>query len=114
MKFQEQGVTTMSILLALGTIIAAIIGLVKGVDNPMPASTSSRGSGIKDWVKKQLSALGCVLFWLDRKATTALFGIIGSVVSWLFNALSQMATWLTSNLWAAVIAVAGLLLLLVR
>ena len=83
----------MSILSALGAIIAAIVGWVTKGTGAAAASGGSgssggggsngEGGGVKDWVKKQLSALGRALKWLAEKAAGAL-PCIGSLVSWLF------------------------------
>ena len=51
--------------------------------------------------------------WLAR-AAAALPGIIGSIVSWLLSLLGKTAVWLSSNLWAVLLAVGGLLLVAAR
>ena len=91
--FREQGTTIVSILLALGAVIATIVSWVtKGTGAAVARGGgksgrdgSGEGSGVKDWAKKQLFALGRALAWLAGKAAGALPGIIGSLVNWLLT-----------------------------
>ena len=107
--FREQGITIVSVLTAIGMIIGVIVEAVipsgGGTTPPKP----SPKSGVKDWVKKQLQNLGKLLASLAGKAAAALPGIIGSIVSWLLSATGKVVNWFGNNLWALVVAVAGLL-----
>ena len=91
----------------IGVIVEAVIpsGGTGGTTPPKP----SPKSGVKDWVKKQLQNLGKLLASLAGKAAAALPGIIGSIVSWLLSATGKVVNWFGNNLWALVVAVAGLL-----
>ena len=109
--FREQGITIVSVLTAIGMIIGVIVEAViptsGGAVTP-PKPTSSQG-GVKEWVKKQLHNLGRLLANLAGKAAAALPGVIGSIVSWLLSATGKIVNWFGNNLWALVVAVAGLL-----
>ena len=81
---------------------------------PLPTSRPPDKGVVKEWVKKHLQALGRALANLASKATVALPGIIGSIVSWLLGVLGKTATWLADNLWALVISMGALLLVATR
>ena len=106
--FREQGITIGSILTAIGMAISTLVLALTG-GAPVPYPKPPDKSGLKEWVKKHLQALGRILANLAGKAAAALPGIIGSIVSWLFSTLGKTATWLAENLWALVIAVGTLL-----
>ena len=110
--FREQGITIVSVLTAIGMIIGVIVEAVipsgGGTSGTTPPKPSPK-SGVKDWVKKQLQTLGKLLASLAGKAAAALPGIIGSIVSWLLSATGKVVNWFGNNLWALVVAVAGLL-----
>ena len=80
----------------------------------MPDPKPPDKSGLKEWVKKHLQALGRALANLAGKAAAALPGIIGSIVSWLLSTLGKTATWLAENLWTLAIAVGTLHLVAAR
>ena len=108
--FREQGITIVSVLTAFGMIIGVIVEAFipttsGGATTPPPKD----GSGVKDWIKKQLSNLGKLLANLARKAAAALPGIIGSIVSFLLSSVGKVANWFGNNLWAVAVLVAGLL-----
>ena len=109
--FREQGITIVSVLTAFGMIIGLIVESVipttSGTTTPKPPPKD--GSGVKDWVKKQLSNLGKLLSTLAGKAAAALPGIIGSIVSWLLSSAGKVVGWFGEHLWALVVLVAGLL-----
>ena len=117
--FREQGITIVSILtaieMAISTLVLALTGGVSsGMPAPTPTLTPSDKDGLREWAKKKLEDLGRLLARLAGKAAAALPGIIGSVVSWLLNTLGKTATWLAGNLWAMLLAIAGLLLMAAR
>ena len=117
--FREQGITIVSVLTALGMIISTIVLAIPGGSGggatapPQPPQPPGKG-GAKEWIKKQLQSLGRILAKLAGKAAAALPGIIGSIVSWLLSLLGKTAVWLSSNLWAVLLAVGGLLLVAAR
>ena len=116
--FREQGITIVSILTALGMIVSTIVlalpgGSGGGAAPPQPPQPPGKG-GAKEWIKKQLQSLGRILAKLAGKAAAALPGIIGSIVSWLLSLLGKTAVWLSSNLWAVLLAVGRLLLVAAR
>ena len=121
--FREQGVTIVSILVAIGlaistlvsTLVLALTGGSAAVAPVIPTPTPPADkAGLKEWAKKHFQALGRMLAQLAKKAAAALPGIIGSIVSWLLNLLSKTAGWLARNLWALVVAIGGLLLIFAR
>ena len=44
--------------------------------------------GLKEWARSKLKALASLLGKLGMKATEALPGIIGGIISWIFNSLA--------------------------
>ena len=109
--FREQGITIVSVLTAFGMIIGVIVEAIiptTGGTTPPPPKPSD-GSGVRDWIKKQLSNLGKLLVNLAGKAAAALPGIIGAIVSWLLSSMGKVVSWFGGNLWALVVLVAGLL-----
>ena len=113
--FREQGITIVSILTALGMTISTIVLALTGGSGGGAAPPQPPGKGgVKDWLKKHLRSLGRILAKLAGKAAAALPGIIGSIVSWLLSLLGKTAVWLSSNLWAVLLAVGGLLLMAAR
>ena len=116
--FREQGITVVSILTAIGMITSTIVLAIPGVSvgasaPPQPPQPPGKG-GAKEWIKKQLQSFGRILAKLAGKVAAALPGIIGSIVSWLLSLLGKTAVWLSSNLWAVLLAVGGLLLVSAR
>ena len=110
--FREQGITIVSVLTAFGMIIGVIVetfipttGGTTSPSKPPPKDAT----GVKDWIKKQLSNLGKLLADLAGKAAAALPGIIGSIVSWLLSATGKVVSWFGEHLWTLVVLVAGLL-----
>ena len=108
--FREQGITIVSVLTAFGMIIGVIvetfIPTTGGTTSPPKPSDAT---GVRDWIKKQLSNLGKLLANLAGKAAAALPGIIGAIVSWLLSTMGKVVSWFGGHLWALVILVAGLL-----
>ena len=98
--------------MAISTLVLALTG--GGGSAPAPAPKPPDKSGLKEWVKKHLQAFWRALANSAGKATAALLGIIGSIVSWLLSTLEKTATWLAENLWALAIAVGTLLLVAAR
>ena len=105
--FREQGITIVSILTAVGMIIGVIVEAV--LPSGGGATTPSKPESAKDWVKKQLSTLGKLLANLAGKATYALPGVIGSIVSWLLSTTGKIVNWFGEHLWVLVVLVVGLL-----
>ena len=110
--FREQGITIVSVLTAIGMIIGVIVetfipttGGTTSPSKPPPKDAT----GVKDWIKKQLSNLGKLLADLAGKAAAALPGIIGSIVSWLLSTMGKVVSWFGEHLWTLVVLVAGLL-----
>ena len=77
----------------------------------MPTPKPPAGTGVKDWIKKQLTNLGILLAKLAGKVASALPGIIGAIVSWLLSVTGKVVNWLANNLWALLVFTTGLLLI---
>ena len=110
--FREQGITIVSVLTAfgmiIGVIVEAFIPTTGGTTSPSKPPPKD-ATGVKDWIKKQLSNLGKLLADLAGKAAAALPGIIGSIVSWLLSTTGKVVSWFGEHLWTLVVLVAGLL-----
>ena len=121
--FREQGVTIATLLTAIGLVISTIVGFVTGSSgspvmpkptpevpvNPTPATPTVKGR-----IKTMLDNLASALTGLGSKALAALPGIIGGILSWVFNLLSKTASWLGNNVWALFVFVGTLFMLELR
>ncbi len=107
--FKEQGITIVSVITAIGFIISTLVLSLTGGGVSAAAPKPPGKGGAKEWIKKQLKHLGSLLAMLAGKAAAALPGIIGSIVAWLLTAAGTAVGWLANNLWALIIAVAGLI-----
>ena len=108
--FREQGITIVSVLTAFGMIIGVIVeAFIPTTGGTTSPSKPPDATGVRDWIKKQLSNLGKLLADLAGKAAAALPGIIGSIVSWLLSTMGKVVSWFGEHLWALVVLVAGLL-----
>ena len=86
--FREQGITIVSILMAVGMAIRVLVeALLPGGG----ATTASGGGGkpppkdekgLKEWVRNKLKALASLLGKLGMKAAEASPGIIEGIISW--------------------------------
>lgn len=106
--FQEQGITIVSVITALGFIISTLVLALTGGAGSAGGSQPPRGKdGLKEWVKKQLKHLASALAKLAGKAAAALPGLIGTIVTWLLKATGSAAGWLAENTWALMVTIAG-------
>ena len=112
--FREQGITIASILTAIGMAIGVLVEALL----PGGAATASGGGGepppkdekgLKEWVRNKLKALASLLGKLGMKATEALPGIIGGIISWILNRAKDVVGWVSQNLWALVVGIGGLI-----
>ena len=53
--------------------------------------------------------LASLLGRLGIKAAEALPGIIGGIMSWIFNRAKDIVGWVSQNLWALVVGIGGLI-----
>ena len=63
----------------------------------------------KDWIKRKLKALAELFGRLAGKASAALPGLIGSIVTWLLNRAKEAVGWLSQNMWTLIVGVGGLI-----
>ena len=99
-------VISLAISTVLSSIVAAARGAGKITPSPKPTPTPEPGKGgVTEWIQKQLSHIVNVLKKLGVAALGALPGIISSVISWIFGALSKTVGWLAYHVWALVVGV---------
>ena len=111
--FREQGITIASILtangMAIGVLVEALLpgggGAISGGGEPPPKDEK----GLKEWVRSKLKALALLLGKLGMKATEALPGIIGGIISWILNRAKDVVGWVSQNQWALVVGIGGLI-----
>ena len=102
--FNEQDITIVSILTAVGMAVGLLIESL--LVSPTVSTTTSgntsgddrKGGGAREWVKNRLKALSQLLRKLADKALAALSGIIVSIPSWIFNRAKEVVGWLYQNL----------------
>ena len=112
--FKEQGITTVSMLTAVGMTIGVLIEAQlggNGVSTPKSRGTSGgdKKGGAREWIKNKLKALSQLLGKLADKALASLPGIIGSIISWILNRAKEVVGWLSQNLWALITGVGVLI-----
>ena len=112
--FQEQGITIVSILTAVGISIGVLIEALLGcpsTSTPTSGGTSGgdKKGGAREWIKNKLKALSQLLGKLADKALASLPGIIGSIISWILNRAKEVVGWLSQNLWALITGVGVLI-----
>ena len=79
--------TVTAIVLAAGVTIGAVIG---AITNALRATGKALGEGLKD---------------IGSRVASALPGLIGSIVSFLFKAASQAMGFLAEHTWLLILAV---------
>ena len=89
--FKKYGVTVTAIALAAGVTIGAVIG---AITNALRATGKALGKGLKD---------------IGSKVASALPGLIGSIVSFLFKAAGQAIGFLAEHTWLLILAVVAFL-----
>ena len=89
--FKKYGVTVTAIVLAAGVTIGAVIG---AITNALRATGKALGKGLKD---------------IGSKVASALPGLIGSIVSFLFKAAGQAIGFLAEHTWLIILAVVAFL-----
>jgi len=98
--FRRDGVTIGAIIVALGmTISTIVLSLLPTPSPPSPPSTNP--------VKKVLVKLSNWLLGLAKKALSALPGVIGSLISFLFKKAGELVLFLSEHL---ILLILGLLL----
>ena len=98
--FREQGITIVSILMAIRMAIGVLVeALLPGGGG---AVTSGGGgeppkdeAGLKEWIRNKLKALASLLGRLGIEAAEALPGIIGGIISWILNRAKDVVCWVS-------------------
>ena len=108
--FREQGITIPSILTAIGVLIEALLpgsggGTAASGGEPPPKDEKD----LKESIRAKLKALASLLGKLGVKAAEALPGIIGAIISWVLNKVTDVVGWVSQNLWALVVGIRGLI-----
>ena len=111
---EEQGITIVSILTALGMTLGVLIEALLGgpstsTPTPQSTTTSDKKGGAREWIKNKLKALSQLLGKLTNEALASIPGIIGSVISWILNRAKEVVGWLSQNLWALITGVGVLI-----
>jgi len=102
--FKKEGITIVSITTAIGlvisTILLAVTRIINVITPPTPTHTPkpSPGRRFVDNVKAALKKVASYLKSLAGKAAASIPGLIGSVISWLFKAASQIVEVLATML----------------
>ena len=117
MLFREQGITIVSILTAIEMAISVLLeALLPGTSSGGGAAASGgSGSppknekGLKEWIRTKLKTLASILGKIGMKAAEALPGIIGGIISWIFNRDKDVVGWVLQHLWALVVGIGGLI-----
>ena len=89
--FKKYGVTVTAIVLAAGVTIGAVIG---AITNALRATGKALGKGLKD---------------IGSKVASAVPGLIGSIVSFLFKVAGQAIGFLAEHTWLLILAVVAFL-----
>ena len=112
--FREQGITIASILTAIGMAIGVLVkallpgggdAISGGGGEPPPKDEK----GLKGWIRNKLKALASLLGRSGIKATEALHGVIGGIISWILNRAKDVVGWVSQNLWVLVVGIRGLI-----
>ena len=114
--FGEQGITIASILTAIRMAIRVlVVALLPGCGGAAAASGGGGEpppkdeKGLKEWIMNKLKVLESLLGRLGIKASEALPGIIGGIISWILNRARNVVGWVSQYLWALAVGVEGLI-----
>ena len=93
--------------MAIGVLVEVLLpgGGAAASEGPPPKDEA----GLKEWVRSKLKALASLLGKLSIKATEALPGIIGGIISWILNRAKDVVGWVSQKLWALVVGIEGLI-----
>ena len=95
--------------MAIGVLVEALLpGFWEGGGTACKLPPKDE-AGVKEWVRNKLKALSSLLGRFGVKAQEALPGIIGAILHWILNKASDVVGWVSQNLWALVVGIAGLL-----
>ena len=117
--FREQGITIASILTAVRMAIGVIVEALLPGGGGAPASGGGEPppkdeAGLKEWIRNKCKALASLSGRLGIKATEALPGIIGGIISWILKRAKDVVGWVLQNLWALVVGIGGLIYTYIR
>ena len=94
--------------MTIGALVEALLPGGGGEMGGNPPSPKDENCA-KEWLRNKLTALASLLGRLGVKATEALPGIIGVIISWILNRVKEVMGWVSQNLWSLVVGVGGLL-----
>ena len=96
--FREQDIMITSILTAIGMAIGVLVeALLPGGEASPPPPKHEKGA--KELLRNKLKALASLLGRLGVKAAESLPGIIGAIISRIFNRAADVVGWVSQNLW---------------
>ena len=111
--FREQGITIASILMAIGMAIRVLVEVLLpgggGAATTLGGPPPKDEKGLKEWIMNKHKVLASLLGRLRIKASEALPGIIGGIISWILNRAADVVGWVSQNLWALVVGIGGLI-----
>ena len=113
--FREQGITIASILtairMAFGVVVEALLpgGGAAATSGGGGKSPPKDEKGLNGWIRNKLKALASLLGRVGMKASEALAGIIGGIISWILNRAKDVVGWVSQNLWALLVGIGGLI-----
>ena len=95
----------------IGVLVEALLPGGGGTGSASAASPPppKDEEGLKEWIRNKLKALASLLGKLGVKAAEGLPGIIGAIISWVFNRAADVVGWVSQNLWALVVGIGGLI-----
>ena len=114
--FREQGITIVSILMAIAMAIGVLVeALLPGSGGAAVASGGGGEpppkdeKGLNGWIRNKLKALASLSGRIRIKAAEALPDIIGGIISRILNRVKDTVGWVSQDLWALVVGIGGLI-----
>ena len=116
--FREHGVIVAAVITAIVAVIVAIVENLKAAGASVAAAIPATGCGGNTPNLPESKAIldhsKNALRWLAVNAASALPGIIGSIISWIFCVAANIVGWLPQNLWASLVAVGALIIAVIN
>ena len=118
--FRREGLTLIAISGVIGTIISSIFALIFGIKNatspgpqsgpgPQPTPEPTIVDKIKEFIISSLKKIAEIFKKIAVWAAAILpAGLIGSIVSWLFDKVAAMVTFLAEHVFIVIMLLLGL------